>query len=345
MFSSTSHADWKKVSENLAGNTHYVDFERVRKNDGYVYYWSLYNYSRPAVNGDRSVKLYAQGDCENFRFRWLKLSVHKVQMGLSAGNKQEPLPENKGWGYPSPDIVNGLILKAVCDHVKALSDELNWSQMPSAHERELKKRHNNTLYKPPRRHVTQKDIDAAIQKDRRNSDEAQAAISLFEKQINLSGSFGELRKIMKLIQPLDHLITLTTEIGGNLHLENFERLIDLRSALVAKVREGLKDSPQELKMFEKAEKDFANIAKFRSKFVSQLIGKDKPILMNEVVPSLLSEPISEIKNAVKLIKQLNYPQFLQLREAVRALTSTDYVDIENIPRIDEKMAVFGVGRN
>ena len=114
---------------------------------------------------------------------------------------------------------------------------------------------------------------------------------------------------------------------------------------MADIREGMKDSPQELKIFEKAEKDFANIAKFRSKFVSQLMGKDKPILMNEVVPSLLSESISEIKNTVNLIKQLNYPQFLQLREAVRTLTSTDYVDIENIPRIDEKMAVFGVGRN
>ena len=41
MFSSPSFADWKKVSENVDGDTYYVDFERIRKHGGYVYFWDL----------------------------------------------------------------------------------------------------------------------------------------------------------------------------------------------------------------------------------------------------------------------------------------------------------------
>jgi hypothetical protein len=38
MFSSTSFADWTKVSSSGGGaNTFYVDFERIRKHGGYVY--------------------------------------------------------------------------------------------------------------------------------------------------------------------------------------------------------------------------------------------------------------------------------------------------------------------
>ena len=41
VFSSTSFADWKRVNKNEYGDTYYVDFERIRKHDGYVYYWGL----------------------------------------------------------------------------------------------------------------------------------------------------------------------------------------------------------------------------------------------------------------------------------------------------------------
>ena len=37
MFPSPSFAEWKKVEENMGGDTFYVDFDRIRKHDGYVY--------------------------------------------------------------------------------------------------------------------------------------------------------------------------------------------------------------------------------------------------------------------------------------------------------------------
>ena len=47
MFSPPSYAEWTKVSEDVDGNTFYVDFDRIRKVDGNVYYWGLTDYFKP----------------------------------------------------------------------------------------------------------------------------------------------------------------------------------------------------------------------------------------------------------------------------------------------------------
>ena len=41
MFSFNSFAGWTKVGKNTRGDAFYVDYERIRKVDGYVYYWEL----------------------------------------------------------------------------------------------------------------------------------------------------------------------------------------------------------------------------------------------------------------------------------------------------------------
>jgi len=49
MFSSPSYAEWTKVNKDADGNTNYVDFERIRKHVGYVYYWELSDYLKPTL--------------------------------------------------------------------------------------------------------------------------------------------------------------------------------------------------------------------------------------------------------------------------------------------------------
>ena len=63
MFSSTSFAEWTKVGESVKGNTFYVDFERIRKHGGYVYWWDLSDLLEPDKYGGLSAKMYNQGDC------------------------------------------------------------------------------------------------------------------------------------------------------------------------------------------------------------------------------------------------------------------------------------------
>ena len=117
MFSSSSYAGWTAVSEGTgttnSGNTFYVDFERIRKHDGYVYWWNLMDYLKPSSTGRLSAKTYNQGDCKLFRYKRLSYSFHDEPMGTGAGEVQEP--EQKGWRYPPPNSGDEIILKQVCN--------------------------------------------------------------------------------------------------------------------------------------------------------------------------------------------------------------------------------------
>ena len=113
MFSSTSFAEWKKVGENVRG-TFYVDFERIKKHDGYVYFWELQDFLKPTPYGDLSGKAYRQGDCKKFRYKYLSLTFHKEPMGGGTGEIDNTL--DKEWRYPPPDTVIETILKSVCQY-------------------------------------------------------------------------------------------------------------------------------------------------------------------------------------------------------------------------------------
>ncbi len=99
------------AGENAKGNTYYIDFERMRKVDGYVYWWYLRDYFKPTPQGHLSAKGYVQGDCKLFRFRNLSYSFHKEPMGGGTGNDYTP-PDK--WKYPPPNSVIEAILKSVC---------------------------------------------------------------------------------------------------------------------------------------------------------------------------------------------------------------------------------------
>jgi hypothetical protein len=48
MFSTPSYGEWTKVTSSGNGAfTFYVDFERIRKHGGYVYFWRLHDYIEP----------------------------------------------------------------------------------------------------------------------------------------------------------------------------------------------------------------------------------------------------------------------------------------------------------
>ena len=115
MFSSSSYAKWTEVSKNEDGDTYYVEFERIRKVDGYVYFWRLTDYLKPDKFGSvstLSAKVYNQGDCKLFRFKGLSYSFYKEPMG--SGDPLVAGPD-KEWKYPPPNSVFETVLKEVCN--------------------------------------------------------------------------------------------------------------------------------------------------------------------------------------------------------------------------------------
>ena len=112
MFSSPSYSDWTKVSDNVRGDNFYVDFERIRKVDGHVYFWYLTDYLKPDEYGTLSNKTYIQGDCGLFQVKYLSNVSHKEPMGGGTGDSFSP--EDPEWIYSPPNSALGTILKSVC---------------------------------------------------------------------------------------------------------------------------------------------------------------------------------------------------------------------------------------
>ena len=110
--SSPSYAKWEKVMRNSKA-MFYIDVERIRKVDGYVYWWNLVDYLKPTKNGTMSAQVYIQGDCKLFRERILNDSYYNEPMGRGEVASSNNKPD-KDWQYPSPYSVPELILKKVC---------------------------------------------------------------------------------------------------------------------------------------------------------------------------------------------------------------------------------------
>ena len=111
MFSSPSYAEWTRVGKNVDGNTYYVNFEEIKEQGGYVYWWSLLDLTNPINGKYLSHEVFTQGDCVLSRYLTLRSHLYKEPMGR--GNKDTSRPP-KEWRYPTPNSVNKIILKSVC---------------------------------------------------------------------------------------------------------------------------------------------------------------------------------------------------------------------------------------
>ena len=114
MFSTPSYSEWTGVSKNVSGTNYYVDFERIRKHGGYVYWWDLVDKLKPDKNGDLSGKYYNQGDCKLFRYKNLSAFFYKGPMGKGTSENVEITGKHKDWQYFVPNSSGETILKSVC---------------------------------------------------------------------------------------------------------------------------------------------------------------------------------------------------------------------------------------
>ena len=64
--------------------------------------------------GDKSAKIYIEGDCINLKFKWIKLSYHKDKMGKDYAKVQIPSNIVSDWQYPVQNSTSMAILDFVC---------------------------------------------------------------------------------------------------------------------------------------------------------------------------------------------------------------------------------------
>lgn len=112
LVSPVSFGEWTPAGKG-GNDSFYVDLDRIRKLDGYLYFWILIDNSKPNEYGTLSTQVYYQGDCKFFKYKPLTFSFHKEPMGGGAFETSSPI--DKDWKYPLPDSVFEYVLESLCE--------------------------------------------------------------------------------------------------------------------------------------------------------------------------------------------------------------------------------------
>ena len=104
----------KKITYGNNGDDFYLDLDRIKVNNGYVYYWYMQDFLLPLEMGIMSMKMYNQGDCEVGRYKDLTAKFFTESMGIGAGISHIPIDD---WHYPGPNTVLKKVFDYVCDYV------------------------------------------------------------------------------------------------------------------------------------------------------------------------------------------------------------------------------------
>ena len=106
--------EWTKVTKGQNGHTFYIDMKKLSEHNGFIYFWQLINYNEKDEYGDSSAKIYVQGDCSTFKFKWLMVSYHKMMMGQDEVMLAKPSKLVSGWQFPSAGSTSYVVLDHVC---------------------------------------------------------------------------------------------------------------------------------------------------------------------------------------------------------------------------------------
>jgi len=116
MFSSQSFGEWELLVVNSDGEEFYWDKDKVRVNQGLVYWYVLVDYLKPSETGTLSATKYQESDCQRMSNLDLSTSFYKQAMaeGQAWGTYTIPNPKVS---YPTLSSSIGIVLKVVCDYV------------------------------------------------------------------------------------------------------------------------------------------------------------------------------------------------------------------------------------
>ena len=117
-----SFGEWTKLGSMNSVNKKnaaidFIDFERIRKSDNYIYFWILNDLNKTEIIGDLkilSLTYYFHGDCKMFRYKSLSISAFTQNManGLSVD-----APGHNKWKFPNPNTNFENWLNIACKHM------------------------------------------------------------------------------------------------------------------------------------------------------------------------------------------------------------------------------------
>tara|TARA_S200000501_G_C20841400_1_gene751728 strand:- start:80 stop:454 length:375 start_codon:yes stop_codon:yes gene_type:complete len=107
-------AEWTEIGENKLG-TKYLDFIRIRKFEGYTFYWEMLSFYKATNKGFMSVKSNYKLDCIKFRYK--KISSLFYEKPMAKGKPMFYKNYNiSNWKYPLSNSPKAFLKKKICEY-------------------------------------------------------------------------------------------------------------------------------------------------------------------------------------------------------------------------------------
>ena len=109
-------AEWEFVKKSKSGDSFYVNTDKITKDNSYIYFWRLVDFSEPAFNDDLSAKTYAKANCDSLEIHDLESYFYKEAMGKGNGKFLKPnIDQIIGWRSYPKNVIGETVLLFVCE--------------------------------------------------------------------------------------------------------------------------------------------------------------------------------------------------------------------------------------
>ncbi len=112
-------ADWELVGSSKSGYDYYIDFERIKQSNGYVYFWRLNSFEKNTKHGIGSFMGFYEGDCRNIKIKSLSGVAYSEKMGqgeiIGTKNLENYI---RDWESIIPNSTGEDVLLKACEYIK-----------------------------------------------------------------------------------------------------------------------------------------------------------------------------------------------------------------------------------
>jgi hypothetical protein len=215
-----------------------------------------------------------------------------------------------------------------------------WSRRPGSFERHLQRRDGNPLFDETRRIVNASDVYYARLRDTQALEDVRREVAAIYDTIKK----GDLQidwhtQLNGLREELDSLSARLAEVDGD--CASIEAAIAaLREHVIATWRTALADSTDGLAKFDEAEAVYSSSLENRTAWASHLRNPDRPIPVDEFLPSLLSESLDDMRKAVVLLEDSE--SINETRQACLCLVMRALAEGRPVLEHRQRLAILGV---
>jgi hypothetical protein len=115
-----AYGEWGEIGKTPMGDTIYINYDSIKKTNGYIYWWLMLDFAKPSGTGQKSVQVFSQGDCNISRVKSLRTVFYFEPYGKGAFELDDFVSD---WYYPTPRSIDGQTLHKVCEYFNDSSDD------------------------------------------------------------------------------------------------------------------------------------------------------------------------------------------------------------------------------